>query len=93
MTTAWAVLFITIALTQVAVVATSIYLHRALAHRSIHVHSLVDVGVRTALWFDVLSSLQTIPTAAACEQCVATYLGVSTAVSWPSRTAWSAWRT
>ena len=39
---------------------------------------------------DVLSSLQTIPTAAAGAQCVATYLGVSTAVSWPSRTAWLA---
>jgi hypothetical protein len=34
MTAAWAVPFITIARTQVAVLATSIYLHRALAHRS-----------------------------------------------------------
>jgi stearoyl-CoA desaturase (Delta-9 desaturase) len=50
MTAAWAVPFITIALTQVAVIATSIYLHRALAHRSIHVHPLADVGFRTVLW-------------------------------------------
>jgi len=50
MTAAWAVPFVTIALTQVAVIATSIYLHRALAHRSLHVHPLADVGFRTALW-------------------------------------------
>ena len=28
--------------------------HRALAHRSMHVHPLTGVGFRTALWFDVL---------------------------------------
>jgi len=50
MTAAWAVPFVTIALTQMAVIATSIYLHRALAHRSLHVHPLADVGFRTALW-------------------------------------------
>ena len=32
MTAAWAVPRVTIALTQVAVIATSIYMHRALAH-------------------------------------------------------------
>jgi stearoyl-CoA desaturase (delta-9 desaturase) len=47
---ACAVPFITLALTQVAVIATSIYLHRALAHRSIHVHPIADVVFRTVLW-------------------------------------------
>jgi stearoyl-CoA desaturase (delta-9 desaturase) len=38
------------ALTQVAVLATSIYLHRALAHRSLRVHPVADALFRTALW-------------------------------------------
>jgi stearoyl-CoA desaturase (delta-9 desaturase) len=49
-TAAWSVPLITIALTQVAVLATSIYLHRALAHRSIAVHPAADVFFRTILW-------------------------------------------
>jgi hypothetical protein len=47
---AWVVPFVTIALTQVAVIATSIYLHRALAHRSLKVHPVADVAFRVALW-------------------------------------------
>jgi len=39
-----------VALTQVAVLATSIYLHRALAHRALRVHPAADVLFRTALW-------------------------------------------
>jgi stearoyl-CoA desaturase (delta-9 desaturase) len=58
MTAAGAVLFTTIALTQVAVIATSIYLHRALAHRSIHVHPLADVAFRTVLWLTTGQSRQ-----------------------------------
>jgi len=50
MTAAWPVPFVTIALTQVAVIATSIYLHRALAHRSLRLHPLADVAFRVALW-------------------------------------------
>lgn len=50
MSRAWAVLFVTIALNQVAVIATSIYLHRALAHRALKVHPLADLFFRTALW-------------------------------------------
>jgi stearoyl-CoA desaturase (Delta-9 desaturase) len=42
----WVVPLVAIALTQVAVLATSIYLHRALAHRSL----LADVAFRTVLW-------------------------------------------
>ena len=41
---------VAIALTQIAVVATSIYLHRALAHRALVVHPVADVVFRTVLW-------------------------------------------
>jgi stearoyl-CoA desaturase (Delta-9 desaturase) len=55
---AWAVPFVTIALTQVAVLATSIYLHRALAHRSLRVHPVADVAFRIALWLTTGQSRQ-----------------------------------
>src|SRR2546430_619910 len=41
---------VAIALTQLAVFATSIYLHRALAHRALAVHPVADVFFRTVLW-------------------------------------------
>jgi stearoyl-CoA desaturase (Delta-9 desaturase) len=44
------VAFVTIALTQLALIATSIYLHRGLAHRALIVHPLADVLFRTLLW-------------------------------------------
>ena len=50
MTAVWVVPLVAIALTQVAVIATSIYLHRALAHRSLQLRPLADVAFRTALW-------------------------------------------
>jgi stearoyl-CoA desaturase (delta-9 desaturase) len=37
-------------LTQTAVLATSIYLHRALAHRSLAMHPIADFFFRTILW-------------------------------------------
>ena len=37
-------------LTQIAVFATSIYLHRALAHRSLTLRPIVELLFRTALW-------------------------------------------
>lgn len=43
-------LLVAVGLTQVAVIATSIYLHRALAHRSLAVHSVADVFFRALLW-------------------------------------------
>ena len=58
MTAAWSVPLVTIALTQVAVIATSIYLHRALAHRSIHVGPLADVAFRVVLWLTTGQSRQ-----------------------------------
>ena len=38
------------AITQVALIATSVYLHRALAHRSLAVGRLADVIFRVILW-------------------------------------------
>jgi len=54
----WAVPIVTIVLTQVAVIATSIYLHRALAHRSLHLHPIADVAFRVALWLTTGQSRQ-----------------------------------
>src|SRR2546428_7821188 len=39
-----------IALTQTAVFATSVYLHRTLAHRALTVHPVADILFRTVLW-------------------------------------------
>ena len=50
MNPAWVSPLVAIALTQIAVIATSIYLHRALAHRSLRLHPVVDVAFRTVLW-------------------------------------------
>jgi stearoyl-CoA desaturase (delta-9 desaturase) len=58
MSVAWAVPVVTIVLTQVAVIATSIYLHRALAHRSLHLHPVTDVAFRAALWLTTGQSRQ-----------------------------------
>jgi stearoyl-CoA desaturase (delta-9 desaturase) len=58
MSAAWASPVVAIALTQIAVIATSIYLHRALAHRSLRLHPLVDVALRTTLWLTTGQSRQ-----------------------------------
>jgi stearoyl-CoA desaturase (Delta-9 desaturase) len=54
----WVVPVVSIALTQVAVIATSIYLHRALAHRSLRMHPLGDVVFRVVLWLTTGQSRQ-----------------------------------
>jgi stearoyl-CoA desaturase (delta-9 desaturase) len=41
---------VAIALSQAAVIATSVYLHRALAHRALDVHPVADVLFRAVLW-------------------------------------------
>src|SRR3989338_6551767 len=46
----WVVPLVAIALTEVAVVATSIYFHRAIAHGSIRVRPAADVVFRAILW-------------------------------------------
>jgi stearoyl-CoA desaturase (delta-9 desaturase) len=44
------VLLTVVALTESAAVATSVYLHRALAHRSLVIHPAADVLLRLVLW-------------------------------------------
>jgi stearoyl-CoA desaturase (delta-9 desaturase) len=44
------VIVVAVALTQVAVLVTSIYLHRALAHRSLTVHPVLGAVFRAVLW-------------------------------------------
>jgi stearoyl-CoA desaturase (delta-9 desaturase) len=46
----WLILFVALALTQAAILATSIYFHRAIAHGAIRVHPIADVVFRTILW-------------------------------------------
>jgi stearoyl-CoA desaturase (delta-9 desaturase) len=47
---AWLVPLVALALAQIAVIATSVYLHRGLAHRSLRLHPAVDVCFRAVLW-------------------------------------------
>ena len=46
----WVVPFVAVALAQVASVATSVYLHRGLAHRALRLHPITDVCFRAVLW-------------------------------------------
>jgi stearoyl-CoA desaturase (delta-9 desaturase) len=46
----WMAPVVAVALTEVAVIATSIYLHRALAHRALRLHPAVDLVFRVTLW-------------------------------------------
>jgi stearoyl-CoA desaturase (delta-9 desaturase) len=50
MTSLWIAPVAAFALTQTAVIATSLYLHRALAHRSLAVHPAADLLFRIVLW-------------------------------------------
>jgi stearoyl-CoA desaturase (Delta-9 desaturase) len=50
MTAFWIAPLVAVGLTQIAIVATSTYLHRALAHRSLIVHPAADVLFRVVLW-------------------------------------------
>lgn len=44
------ILLVAVGLTQASVIATSIYLHRSLAHRSLAVHPVADLFFRVMLW-------------------------------------------
>ena len=46
----WIVPLVIVALSQAAVLATSVYLHRALAHRALRLHAIADVAFRAVLW-------------------------------------------
>lgn len=49
---------VAIALTESAVLATSIYLHRGLAHRSLTIHPVADLVFRAILWITTGQSRQ-----------------------------------
>ena len=46
----WIAPFVALALTQIAALATSVYLHRTLAHRALAFHPLADTLFRAVLW-------------------------------------------
>jgi stearoyl-CoA desaturase (Delta-9 desaturase) len=46
----WIIPLVAVALAQLAAVATSVYLHRGLTHRSLVLHPITDVGFRAILW-------------------------------------------
>ena len=46
----WIVPLVALALAQIAVIATSVYLHRGLAHRSLRLHPAADMTFRAVLW-------------------------------------------
>jgi stearoyl-CoA desaturase (delta-9 desaturase) len=46
----WIAIVVALALTQVAALATSVYLHRTLAHRALSVHPAIDTMFRVVLW-------------------------------------------
>ena len=46
----WIAPVVAVALTQVAALATSVYLHRGLAHRALAVHPVADTLFRAVLW-------------------------------------------
>jgi stearoyl-CoA desaturase (delta-9 desaturase) len=46
----WVVPLVALALAQLAAIATSVYLHRGLAHRALRFHPVADVCFRTQLW-------------------------------------------
>lgn len=54
----WTVPFIALTLTQFAVIATSIYLHRTLAHRALRLHPAADLVFRIVLWLTTGQSRQ-----------------------------------
>ena len=47
---AWVIPVMAVALSQIADIATSIYLHRTLAHRALRIHPAADVAFRVILW-------------------------------------------
>jgi stearoyl-CoA desaturase (Delta-9 desaturase) len=46
----WVVPLVALALTQLAAIATSVYLHRGLAHRALRFHPVADMCFRAQLW-------------------------------------------
>ena len=46
----WIAALVALTLTQIAVIATSVYLHRGLAHRALRLHPVADGCCRALLW-------------------------------------------
>jgi stearoyl-CoA desaturase (Delta-9 desaturase) len=46
----WLVPLTAVVITQITVIATSVYLHRGVAHRSLRLHPALDVSFRAILW-------------------------------------------
>jgi len=46
----WIAALVALTLAQIAVITTSVYLHRGLAHRALRLHPVVDGCCRTLLW-------------------------------------------
>ncbi len=46
----WVVPLVALTLAQIAAIATSVYLHRGLAHRALRLHPIADVCFRAVLW-------------------------------------------
>ena len=46
----WLVPLVALVLAQIAVIATSVYLHRGLAHRALQLHPVADLCCRAVLW-------------------------------------------
>jgi stearoyl-CoA desaturase (delta-9 desaturase) len=49
-TSLWLAPCVAVAIAQIAILATSVYLHRGLAHRSLRIHPIADVVFRAILW-------------------------------------------
>ena len=49
-TSLWLAPAVAVAIAQIAILATSVYLHRGLAHRTLRIHPLVEVVFRAILW-------------------------------------------
>ena len=49
-TSLWLAPAAAVAIAQIAILATSVYLHRGLAHRTLRIHPLVEVVFRAILW-------------------------------------------
>jgi len=54
----WAVPLVALVVTQLAVFATSIYLHRTLAHRALRLHPAASLAFRAILWLTTGQSRQ-----------------------------------
>ncbi len=65
----WLVPLIALILLQLAAVATSVYLHRGLAHRAVQLHPVTDVGFRAILSSPTRRATRTALGCSGCGEC------------------------